>query len=109
MESLFEQMQLHLENAKGDVLRALRHNEEQQLSKIRTQIQNHKEEKDAASRDIQELKALRDQKDTLLFTKVPDSISLPGDTQLPDWPLPLTMLILCSKCLLQAFEAIRTR
>lgn len=69
-------MQLKLNNTKAEVLTALRQNEEQQLSKIRTQIQKHQEEKDAASRDIQELNVLKHQKDMLLFTKVPTSISL---------------------------------
>ncbi|XP_065500272.1 tripartite motif-containing protein 5-like [Caloenas nicobarica] len=83
LESLFEQIQLQLENTKGEVLRDLRHNEEQQLSKIRTQIQNHEEEKDAASRDIQELKALRDQKDMLLFTKAFEAIRTRKRTPVP--------------------------
>ncbi|OPJ87924.1 E3 ubiquitin/ISG15 ligase TRIM25 [Patagioenas fasciata monilis] len=74
LESLFEQMQLQLENTKAEVLRDLKQNEEQQLSKIRTQIQKHKEEKDAASRDIQELNVLRHQKDVLLFTKAFEAI-----------------------------------
>ncbi|KAK2540627.1 E3 ubiquitin-protein ligase TRIM68 [Columba livia] len=74
LESLFEQMQLQLENTKAEVLRALRQNEEQQLSKIQTQIQKHQEEKDAASRDIQELNVLKHQKDMLLFTKAFEAI-----------------------------------
>ncbi|KAM6322790.1 E3 ubiquitin/ISG15 ligase TRIM25-like [Podargus strigoides] len=69
LESLFEEMQLQLENKKGEVLRALRQNEEQQLSQIQAQLKRLKEEKDAASREVQELEALRDQKDRLLFTK----------------------------------------
>lgn len=69
LESLFEQMRLQLDNKKEEALKALSRNKEQQLSQIQTQIQKHKEEKDAASRDVQELEALRDQKDLLLFIK----------------------------------------
>ncbi|XP_068265318.1 tripartite motif-containing protein 6-like isoform X2 [Nyctibius grandis] len=69
LETLFEEMCRQLDNNSGEVLKALSHNEEQQLSQIQTQIQKHKEEKDEASRDIQELEALRDQKDPLLFIK----------------------------------------
>ncbi|XP_075020280.1 E3 ubiquitin/ISG15 ligase TRIM25-like isoform X2 [Calonectris borealis] len=69
LESLFERMCLQLDNKKGEALKALSRNKEQQLSQIQMQIQKHKEEKDAASRDVQELEALRDQKDLLLFIK----------------------------------------
>ncbi|KAM6299733.1 LOW QUALITY PROTEIN: uncharacterized protein AAHN32_007219 [Aegotheles albertisi] len=69
LESLFEEVRLQLDNKKRELLKALSDNEEQQLSQIQREIQKYKEEEDTASRDVQELEALRAQKDLLLFTK----------------------------------------
>ncbi|XP_010127307.1 PREDICTED: probable E3 ubiquitin-protein ligase TRIM8 [Chlamydotis macqueenii] len=69
LKSLFEEMRLQLDNKKEDVMEALDRNEKQQLSVIQMQIDKLKEGKDAVSHDVRELKALRDQKDPLLFTK----------------------------------------
>lgn len=64
-----------LDRSKTEILGAISDIEEQQLSKIEPWIKEHKEMKDAASRSVQELKALRDQKDPVLFLKVPNSPS----------------------------------
>uniref|UniRef100_A0A8C8AC60 Uncharacterized protein n=1 Tax=Otus sunia TaxID=257818 RepID=A0A8C8AC60_9STRI len=69
LESLFKEVYLQINDRKEEILKALRQSEEEQLSQIRSEIRKYKEMKDAVRSDIQELKALRDQKDHLLFVK----------------------------------------
>ncbi|XP_055667457.1 E3 ubiquitin/ISG15 ligase TRIM25-like [Falco peregrinus] len=69
LKSLFDEMCMQLETKEEQVLKTLSHNEEQHLAEIQTEIEKQKKEKDAVSRDVQEMEALRDQKDLLLYTK----------------------------------------
>lgn len=102
-------MYKRLGSRKGELLETLSHGEDQQLSQIQAQIQTYKERKDETSHDLQELEALRDQKDPLLFTKVPNSLSLPSDTAALQLAFACIMLILLSKCLLQGLTEIKAR
>ncbi|XP_074695140.1 E3 ubiquitin/ISG15 ligase TRIM25-like [Strix aluco] len=84
LESLFKEVYLQINDKKEEILKALRQNEEEQLSQIRSEIRKYKEMKDAVSRDIQELKALRDQKDHLLFIKTFAAIQAREPKPVPD-------------------------
>lgn len=109
LENLFDEMYKQLGSRKGELLETLSHGEEQQLSQIQAHIQTYKERKDVTSHDIQGMKALRDQKDPLLFTEVPNSRSLPSDTAALELAFACTILILLSKYLLQGLTEIQTR
>ncbi|XP_009080790.1 PREDICTED: tripartite motif-containing protein 29-like [Acanthisitta chloris] len=69
LESLFGEINLKLQEKKEELLKTLSDFEEKELSEIQMQIDKYKMQKDSASHDVQELEALRDQKDLLVFIK----------------------------------------
>ncbi|XP_031453926.1 E3 ubiquitin/ISG15 ligase TRIM25-like isoform X2 [Phasianus colchicus] len=69
LENSFNAICEQLDRSKTEVLGAISDIEKQQLSQIEPWIKEHNKMKDAASRNVQELEALRDQKDPVLFLK----------------------------------------
>lgn len=108
LENSFNAICEHLERRKTKILKAISDIEGKQLSQIQPWIKEHKEMKDAVSSDVRELEALRDQKDPVLFIKVPTT--LPRDIAALGLAFVCTVLILLSKCLfLQGLAAIQAR
>uniref|UniRef100_A0A8C9FMW2 Uncharacterized protein n=1 Tax=Pavo cristatus TaxID=9049 RepID=A0A8C9FMW2_PAVCR len=69
LENSFNAIFEQLDRRKTEILGAISDIEKKQLSHIEPRIKEHEEMKNAASRDVQELEALRDQKDPVLFVK----------------------------------------
>ncbi|XP_019475941.1 E3 ubiquitin-protein ligase TRIM17-like [Meleagris gallopavo] len=84
LENSFNVICEQLDRSKTEILGAINDIEEQQLSQIEPWIKEHKEMKDAASCSVQELEALRDQKDPVLFLKGLSAIQARKMEQVPN-------------------------
>ncbi|OXB80949.1 UNVERIFIED_CONTAM: hypothetical protein H355_006032, partial [Colinus virginianus] len=84
LENIFKAICEELDRKKTESLKTISDIQEQQLSQIQPQIKEHEEMKDAASRDVQELEALRDQKDPVLFLKGLATIQARRREQVPN-------------------------
>ncbi|XP_065591130.1 E3 ubiquitin/ISG15 ligase TRIM25-like [Cyrtonyx montezumae] len=84
LENFFKTICEELDRRKTEILKTISDIQEQQLSQIQPQIKEHEEMKDAASHDVQELEALRDQKDPVLFLKGLAAIQARRREQVPN-------------------------
>ncbi|XP_021266578.1 E3 ubiquitin-protein ligase TRIM62-like [Numida meleagris] len=84
LENFFNMIREQLDRRKVEILGAISDIEKEQLSQIQSQIKEHEEMKDAASRDVRELEALRDQKDPVLFIKGLAAIQARKTEQVPN-------------------------
>ncbi|XP_072204295.1 E3 ubiquitin-protein ligase TRIM62-like [Excalfactoria chinensis] len=83
LEKSFNAIHEQLDRRKAEILGAISAIEEEQLSHTETRIKEHKEMKDAVSSDVQELEALRNQKDPVLFVKGLSAVQARKQKQVP--------------------------